>query len=162
MAVACTLHRCKLRLIKAVESRKFFFFFFFLLHETNYMLGGARTHTWVWVLKDISLQKQESSVSAGGSGSKALLFIVISLAMGISSLTHHHALNFTACKICPWILVSVVTMKKVSFLTLYLAWEGFSHVNHPNTTFCMSIYHVEDLRGFKKIMQTPAWWVSYR
>lgn len=58
------------------------------------------THTRVWVLKDISLQKQESSVSDGGSGSTALLFTVaISLAMGISSLTRHRVLNSTAWKI---------------------------------------------------------------
>lgn len=60
-------------------------------------------------------------------------------------------------EIGPWILVSVVTMKKVSFLTLYSAGEVFLHVNHPNATFCMSSYYVEDLRGFKKVMQAPAW-----
>lgn len=61
---------------------------------------GVHAHTQESVLKDISLQKQESSVSAGGSGSKALLFIVASsLEMGIYSLTNHHVLNSTACKI---------------------------------------------------------------
>lgn len=61
---------------------------------------GVHAHTQELVLKDISLQNQESSVSAGGSGSKALLFIVASsLEMGIYSLTNHRVLNSTACNI---------------------------------------------------------------
>lgn len=97
MAVAWTLHRCKIRLIKAAESTEFFFFFFSSSWNKLYI---ECTSPRVWVLKDISLQKQESSVSARGSGSIALLFIVaISLEMGISSLTHHCVLNSTECKI---------------------------------------------------------------
>lgn len=56
-------------------------------------------------------------------------------------------------EISPQIVVNVVTMKKVSFLILYLAWEGFSHVNCSSTSFCMSTYLVEH---FKRVQENHA------
>jgi len=77
----------------------FLFFFLFVKLIVSWEVHVC-PHARVWVLKELSLQNQESSVCAGGSGSTVLLFIVaISLEMEISSLTHHHVLNTTACKI---------------------------------------------------------------
>lgn len=62
-------------------------------------------------------------------------------------------------EISPQVVVNIGTMKKGSFLILYLAWKGFSHVNCPSITFCMSVHPVED---FKRVQEDYALWVTCR
>lgn len=75
------------------------------------------------MLKDMSLQRQESSVTAGGCGSIVLLFIVtVSLEMRTSSLTQLCAILNSIQNMCCtsqeirfWVLVRVVTILKQKF-----------------------------------------------
>lgn len=123
------------------------------------------------MLKDVSLQYSKSCVSAAGSGSRVLFLIdAISLRTGnfqfnTPSCAKLYSMENVSCiiqEICPWILVNVVTTQKGELFDLVFGLGRFFIGNYIYTTFCMSIYHVEDLRGFKKIRQIAAWWVSYR